>query len=75
MSIEMKAAVYHGIHDLRVESLPEPEPGAGEALLKVSIAGICGTDLRIFKYGHFRIPISTKRVLGHEVVGEIIEIG
>ena len=75
MSIEMRAAVYHGINDLRVESLPEPEPGTGEALLKVLSAGICGTDLRIFERGHFRIPIGARRVLGHEVVGEVIEVG
>jgi L-iditol 2-dehydrogenase len=71
----MKAAVYHGINDLRVETLADPEPGPGEAVLKVSSAGICGTDLRIFDYGHFRIPPGTKRILGHEIVGEIIEVG
>ena len=75
LSIEMKAAVYHGINDLRVEALADPEPGPGEALLKVLLAGICGTDLRIFDYGHFRISPGTKRILGHEVVGEVIEVG
>ncbi len=75
LSIEMKAAVYHGINDLRVETQADPEPGPGEAILKVFLAGICGTDLRIFDYGHFRIPPGTKRILGHEIVGEIIEVG
>ncbi len=75
MSVQMRAAVFHGINDIRVEAIPEPEPGAGEALLKVLSAGICGTDLRIFERGHFRIPLGTRRVLGHEVVGEVIEVG
>lgn len=75
MSVQMRAAVYHGINDLRVEAIPEPDPGAGEALLKVLSAGICGTDLRIFERGHFRIPVGAWRVLGHEVVGEVIEVG
>lgn len=75
MSSEMRAAVYHGIKDLRLESLPKPETKPGEALLKVLSAGICGTDLRIYEGGHNRIPLGTARVLGHEVVGEVIEVG
>ena len=71
----MRAAVYHGIGDIRIEDLPLPNPGPGEALLRVGAAGICGTDLRIHQNGHHRIPPGTPRVLGHEFAGEIVEIG
>jgi L-iditol 2-dehydrogenase len=71
----MRAAVYHGIGDIRLREIPEPHPNVGEALLRVNAAGICGTDLRIFLSGHHRISKGDLRVLGHEVVGEIVEVG
>ncbi len=71
----MKAAVYHGIRDIRIEEIPRPEPGPGEALMKIGAAGVCGTDLRIYANGHHRIPPGTARVLGHELAGEIVEAG
>jgi threonine dehydrogenase-like Zn-dependent dehydrogenase len=48
----MQALVYHGPNDLRVEDRPTPEPGPGEAVLRVGACGICGTDLRIVAGGH-----------------------
>jgi L-iditol 2-dehydrogenase len=71
----MLAAVYYGPDDLRVESRPVPTIGPDEALLKVSQAGICGTDLRIVHGGHRMYPAGTVRVPGHEVIGEIVEVG
>lgn len=71
----MQAAVYHGPRDLRVEEVPEPTIGPGEVKLKVLRAGICGTDLRIYDGGHRKYPAGTVRIPGHEVVGEIAEIG
>ncbi|MCO5198258.1 MAG: alcohol dehydrogenase catalytic domain-containing protein [Anaerolineae bacterium] len=71
----MLAAVYHGPEDLRVEEVPVPEIGADEVLLKVLNANICGTDLRIYKGGHRHYPPGTVRIPGHEVVGEIAELG
>lgn len=71
----MQAAVYHGPRDLRVEEVPEPAIGPGEVKLKVLRAGICGTDLRIYDGGHRKYPAGTVRIPGHEVVGEIAEIG
>lgn len=71
----MKAAVFYGIGDIRVEEVPEPFPGPGEVLLKVGAAGICGTDIRIFTAGHHRIPPGTRRILGHEFAGEIVAVG
>src|SRR5258708_23322717 len=71
----MKAAVFHGIGDIRDEDRQRPKPSPHEALLKIGAAGICGTDLRIFSSGHHRIPANTTRVLGHELAGEIVEVG
>lgn len=71
----MKAAVFYSIGDIRVEEVPEPSLGPGEALLKVGAAGICGTDIRIFTTGHHRIPAGTRRILGHEFAGEIVAVG
>ena len=75
MKDKMQAAVYHGPGDIRVESIPIPEIGEDEILLKVLNANICGTDLRIFHGGHRMYPEGTIRVPGHEVVGVIAEVG
>ena len=71
----MLAAVYHGPKDLRVEQVSRPVIGAGELLLRVKDASICGTDLRIYQGGHRKYPEGTVRIPGHEVVGTIAEIG
>ena len=71
----MLAAVYHGPRDVRLEERPVPSIGPGEALLRVISAGICGTDLRIFRGSHSRYPPGTVRVPGHEVVGDLAELG
>ena len=71
----MRAAVYHDIGSIKSERVPDPKPGPGEAVLKVGAAGICGTDLRIYANGHHRIPRGTKRILGHELAGEIVKVG
>ncbi len=71
----MLAAVYHGPNDLRVETVEIPKIGAGELLVKVLSASICGTDLRIFHGNHRMYAPGTVRIPGHEVVGTIAEIG
>ncbi len=71
----MLAAVYHGPHDIRLEEMPLPQPGPGEAVMRVRAASICATDLRIFNHGHFKIPEGTVRILGHELAGEIVAVG
>jgi L-iditol 2-dehydrogenase len=71
----MLAAVYHGPNDLRVESVPVPEIGPDEVLLRVLRANICGTDLRILHGGHRKYPPGTARIPGHEVVGEVAAAG
>jgi L-iditol 2-dehydrogenase len=71
----MLAAVYHGPNDLRIEEIPLPEISSDEALLKVLSTGICGTDLRIWHGAHRKYSPGTIRTPGHEVVGDIVEIG
>ena len=71
----MKAAYHYGPGQLKLESVPVPDIQENELLLRVRVASICGTDLRIHKHGHFKIPPGTRRVLGHEIAGEIAQVG
>ena len=71
----MLAAVYHDVGDMRVEEVRRPTVGDEQALLRVRAASICGTDLRIYSSGHFKIPPGTSRILGHEFAGEVAEVG
>jgi L-iditol 2-dehydrogenase len=75
MSKTMYAGVYYGPNDIRYEEVPYPELGPGDLIIKVINANICGTDLRILHGGHRLYPEGTIRIPGHEVVGEIVEIG
>jgi L-iditol 2-dehydrogenase len=67
----MRAAVYRGINDVRVETVPVPRIGAGEILIKVASCGICGTDLKKIHTGSHSAP----RIFGHETAGTIAAIG
>jgi L-iditol 2-dehydrogenase len=69
----MKAAVYYGPRDIRVENVPTPQAGAGEAVLRVRRCSVCGTDKRIFTHGQKNVVPPT--VTGHEIVGVVSEIG
>ena len=71
----MKAALFYGVKDIRVEEVPVPEIGEEDLLIRVHSAAICGTDMRIYNYGHFKISEGDRRVLSHEVSGEIVELG
>lgn len=75
MSEMMKAAVYDGTPKIKLTELPVPQVGPKEALLKVHACGICGTDMRILASGHHRISSGSLHVLGHELAGEIVEVG
>lgn len=66
----MRVAVYYNNRDIRIEEMPRPEPGPGELLLKVMASGICGSDVMEW-YRVKKAPL----VLGHEVAGEIVEVG
>lgn len=67
----MRAAVYRGVNDVRVETVPVPEIGAGEVLVKIHTCGICGTDLKKIHSGSHDAP----RVFGHEMAGTIVRVG
>ena len=67
----MLAAVYRGVNDIRLETVPVPRIGSGELLLRVHTCGICGTDLKKIATGSHSAP----RIFGHETSGEIAAIG
>jgi len=67
----MQAAVYRGINDVRVETVPVPEIGPGELLLRVHTCGICGTDLKKIHTGSHSAP----RIFGHEMSGSVAAVG
>ncbi|MGC9157775.1 MAG: zinc-dependent dehydrogenase [Terracidiphilus sp.] len=67
----MRAAVYRGVNDLRMETVPVPEIEAGELLVKVATCGICGTDLKKIHTGSHSAP----RIFGHEMAGTVVATG
>jgi threonine dehydrogenase-like Zn-dependent dehydrogenase len=71
----MKAAFYTGPGQIAVEEVEPPDIRDSEMVIRVRAASICGTDLRISKNGHFKIPPGQRRVLGHEIAGEIVDVG
>lgn len=68
----MKAAVFHGTNDIRIREISRPHAGAGEAVIRVTLTTICGTDLHILR-GEY--PVKPGLVIGHEPVGVIEELG
>jgi threonine dehydrogenase-like Zn-dependent dehydrogenase len=68
----MKANVFHGVNDLRVEEVPRPRAGPGEAVIRITLTTICGTDLHILR-GEY--PVKPGLIIGHEPVGVIVELG
>src|ERR1700751_5569903 len=67
----MRAVVYRGVNDMRVETVPVPAIGPGELLVKVATCGICGTDLKKIHTGSHSAP----RIFGHEMAGVIVSVG
>lgn len=67
----MAAAVYRGVNDVRVETVPVPQIGRGEILVRVHTCGICGTDLKKISTGSHSAP----RIFGHETSGVVAAIG
>jgi L-iditol 2-dehydrogenase len=67
----MRAAVYRGVNQISVETVPVPEIGPGELLVKIATCGICGTDLKKIHTGSHSAP----RIFGHEMAGAIVKVG
>lgn len=69
----MKAAVVHGKNDIRIEDYPTPTAGPGEMVVKIKASGICATDIKtLLGQG---LPKHLPTILGHEVVGEVHQLG
>jgi L-iditol 2-dehydrogenase len=67
--MRMRAAVYRGADDLRVEEVEVPEPGPGEMLVRVEACGVCGTDIKKIQKGLLQPP----RIFGHEICGVVAQ--
>lgn len=68
----MRANVFHGPNDIRVEEVPRPIAGTGDAVIRITLTTICDTDLHILR-GEY--PVKPGLVIGHEPVGVIEELG
>jgi (R,R)-butanediol dehydrogenase / meso-butanediol dehydrogenase / diacetyl reductase len=80
----MKAARWYKKEDIRIENIPEPQPGSGQVKVQVRTCGICGSDIHEYKNGPFLIPTRphplTNRsggpvILGHEFSATVVENG
>jgi (R,R)-butanediol dehydrogenase/meso-butanediol dehydrogenase/diacetyl reductase len=78
----MRAAVFHGRRDVRIETRPVPVRRPGEVLVRVTRSGICGTDSTEYQHGPSMFPVNRTHpasghhgpmVLGHEFIGEVVE--
>ena len=71
----MKAVIFHGPRDLRLEERPVPKPGPGEVLVQTGAALTCGTDFKGYRRGH---PVMLRELpspFGHELAGTIADVG
>jgi (R,R)-butanediol dehydrogenase/meso-butanediol dehydrogenase/diacetyl reductase len=84
MTETMRAAVYHGPRDVRIERVPRPRPARGELLLRVHANGLCGTDASEYVAGPQMYPLHARHPLtghegpiipGHEFAGRVAELG
>ncbi len=72
----MKTVVIHAPHDLRIEEREVPTLGPRDVRVRVRNGGICGSDLHYFHHGGFgAVRVKAPMILGHEVAGEVVEIG
>ncbi len=67
----MRAAVYRGVNQIHLETVPVPKIGPGELLVKIATCGVCGTDLKKISMGSHSAP----RIFGHEMGGLVVETG
>lgn len=67
----MRAVVYRGVNDMRVETVPVPAIGPSELLIRIATCGVCGTDLKKIHTGSHSAP----RIFGHEMAGTIAAVG
>lgn len=70
----MRAAVFSRPGELHVQEVPTPQPGPGDLLIRSTCTTLCGTDVRIFR-GEKTAGVRPGVILGHEIAGEIVEVG
>ena len=70
----MKAAIFYGGNDIRLEEHPQPAPGPDEVLFRVRSAGVCGSDLHLYR-GQYPYGVREPHQRGHELAGEIVALG
>ena len=71
----MKAAIFHGPGDLRIEEVAEQQPGPGEISVEVRAAATCGTDLKSYRRGHPKLFPTLPARFGHEFAGIVSAVG
>ena len=70
----MKALCWHGKGDVRVDTVPDPKiEDAGDVIIKITATAICGSDLHLFN--GFMPTMESGDILGHEPMGEVVEVG
>src|SRR5687768_10559109 len=70
----MRALCWHGINDLRVDSVPDPKIlNPRDAIIRVTLTAICGSDLHL--YNGYIPTMQDGDILGHEFMGEVVEVG
>src|SRR5260370_34196090 len=73
-NVQMKALCWHGKHDVRVDTVPDPKiQEATDAIIKITSTAICGSDLHL--YDGFMLGMEKGDVLGHEPMGIVVEVG
>jgi L-iditol 2-dehydrogenase len=74
--MQNRAAVLHGVHDLRIDDVPVPEPGPREVLVEVRAVGVCGSDVHYYEHGRVGAHVVDEPlVLGHEAGGVVVGQG
>lgn len=71
----MRAVIYHGPKDIRLEEVPVPVPGPGEVLVKIAAALTCGTDFKAYRRGHRVLLGTLPAPFGHEMAGTVVSTG
>jgi L-iditol 2-dehydrogenase len=69
----MRVARFYAPGDLRLEDAPDPVAGRGELVIRVGNCSTCGTDAKILRHGHHHLV--PPRVIGHEIAGEVVDVG
>jgi len=71
-----RAAVMHGVHDVRMEDRPVPEPGPKEVLVEIKAVGVCGSDVHYYEEGRIgTFVVREPLILGHESMGTVAGLG